>query len=292
MDHHVFSFSAMSCRNEIQLFADERETAQAAFEEAEAEVHRLERLWSRYRPDSMVTRINEAAGIGPVRVDEETAGLLDYAATAWRESGGLFDVTSGVFRRVWNFSSGRIPDDDAVRNCLPLVGWEKVVWQCPEVFLPLPGMEIDFGGLGKEYAADRAAGVLSGHGCIALVNLGGDIVASAPRPGDEPWQVGIRDPRTANSLSGHLPLYSGAFATSGDYERRIEAAGRRYGHILNPRSGWPVPGGPASVSVLAPNCLLAGTLATVAMLKGAEAKRWLDSMAAVSHLVWALASHI
>jgi len=287
MECHVFSFSAMSCRNEIQLFAENRATAQAAADQAMAEVRRLERLWSRYRPDSIVTRINQAAGRGPVVVDEETAGLLDYAATAWHESEGLFDLTSGVFRRVWDFSSGRIPDADAVRACLPLVGWDKVVWQRPEIRLPVPGMELDFGGLGKEYAADRAAGVLSGLGCIALVNLGGDIVASAARPGDEPWQIGIRDPRTAQSLSGHLPLYSGAFATSGNYERCIEADGRRYGHILDPHTGWPVPGGPASVSVLAPNCLLAGTLTTVAMLKGAEAKHWLDSMSAINHVLWA-----
>ena len=276
----------MSCRNEIQTFSETRADAQAAADQAIAEVHRLERLWSRYRPDSTVSRINEAAGRGPVVVDEETAGLLDYAATAWRESAGLFDITSGVFRRIWNFSSGRIPDAEVVRACLPLVGWDKVVWQRPEIHLPAPGMEIDFGGLGKEYAADRAAGVLSGLGCIALVNLGGDIVASAPRPGDQPWLIGIRNPQATPGIFGKLPLYSGALATSGDYERCIVADGRRYGHILDPHSGWPVPGGPASVSVLAANCLLAGTLATVAMLRGGEAKNWLDSIEAVSHVVW------
>jgi thiamine biosynthesis lipoprotein len=147
-------------------------------------------------------------------------------------------------------------------------------------------MEIDFGGLGKEYAADRAAGVLSALGCIALVNLGGDIVANAPRPGDEPWLIGIRNPDAAAGHFSKLPLYSGALATSGNYERCIEADGRRYGHILDPHTGWPVPGGPASVSVLAANCLLAGTLATVAMLRGGEAKNWLNSIGAVSHIIW------
>lgn len=275
----------MSCRNEIQVFSDDAASAQAAFENTVAEVRRIEILWSRYRPDSIVTRINESAGRKPVAVDEETAGLLDYAAAAWRESAGLFDITSGVFRRVWNFSSRRLPSKEAVSACLPLVGWDKVVWRRPEIYLPLPGMEIDFGGLGKEYAADRAARLLLEGERIALVNLGGDIVASAPRPGDEPWQIGIRDPAAAQ-LAGHLPLYSGALATSGDYERCIEADGRRYGHILSSRSGWPVAGGPASVSVIAENCLLAGTLASVAMLKGAEAERWLDSMGTVHHLVW------
>lgn len=275
----------MSCRNEIQVFSDDAASAQTAFENTVAEVRRIENLWSRYRPDSIVTHINESAGRKPVVVDEETAGLLDYAAAAWRESDGLFDITSGVFRRVWNFSSQRLPSKDAVSACLPLVGWDKVVWRRPEIYLTLPGMEIDFGGLGKEYAADRAARLLLERERIALINLGGDIVASAPRPGDEPWQIGIRDPAVAR-LAGQLPLYSGALATSGDYERCIEADGRRYGHILSPRNGWPVAGGPASVSVIAENCLLAGTLATVAMLKGAAAQHWLDSMGTVHHLLW------
>ena len=173
----------MSCRNEIQLFSDSGKAAQAACAETVAEVQRIETLWSRYRPDSIVTRINESAGRAPVAVDEETAGLLDYAATAWRESDGLFDITSGVFRRAWNFSSRRLPAKEAVSACLPLVGWDKVVWRRPEIFLPWPGMEIDFGGLGKEYAVDRAAGILAQRGGTALINLGGDIVASSPRPG-------------------------------------------------------------------------------------------------------------
>lgn len=283
MECQGISFSAMSCRNEIQLFSDDRESAQAAFRRAVEEVQRIETLWSRYRPDSIVTRINQGAGRTAVTVDEETAALLDYAAAAWHESGGLFDITSGAFRRVWDFSSRQVPNEEAVRACLPLVGWDKVSWRRPEIYLPLPGMEIDFGGLGKEYAADRVAGLLLGWS--ALINLGGDIVASAPRPGDEPWQIGIRDPKRAQSFAAHLPLYSGALATSGDYERCIEAAGRRYGHILDPRSGWPVAGGPASVTVIAQNCLLAGTLATVAMLKGAAAKNWLDSTGTLHHLM-------
>lgn len=286
MEHFSFSFSAMSCRNEIHLFAESAELAQAAFERATAEALRIEALWSRYRPESIVSRINQAAGCATVTVDPETAALIDYADVAWRESNGLFDITSGVFRRVWDFSSGRLPEASAVRACLPLVGWDKVIWRRPEITLTLPNMEIDFGGLGKEYAADRIAGQLITDGCIALVNLGGDIVVSGPRPGDEPWQIGIRAPAGANAVASHLPVYSGALATSGNYERCIEVAGQRYGHILDPLSGWPVPGGPASVSVIAQNCLLAGTLATVAMLKGSAAKTWLEAQGATHHIIW------
>lgn len=283
MDCYRVAFSAMSCRNEIQLFSDSNDHAQAVFSRAIEEVQRIESLWSRYRRDSIVTRINGSAGKASVRVDDDTASLLDYAAAAWRESEGLFDITSGVLRRVWNFSSGRLPRQESVRACLPLVGWDKVVWERPEIYLPLPGMEIDFGGLGKEYAADRIAEMLIGQARIALINLGGDIVATAPRPGDESWQIGIRCP-TAEGLSASLPLFSGALATSGDYERCVEAGGQRYGHILSPRSGWPVPHGPASVTVLAETCLLAGTLATVAMLKGEAAGDWLDGMGVVNYL--------
>lgn len=277
---HAFSFSAMSCKNEIRIFAAQREIAQTAFEEAVAKVRRIEQQWSRYRPDSVISHINGAAGQDAVVVDDETAAMIDYADVAWRESDGMFDITSGVLRRAWNFSSNRLPEASEVAALLPLVGWSQVRWHRPEILLPQPGMEIDFGGLGKEYAADLAATALTERGFIALVNLGGDMVATAPHPDGAPWEIGIRDPELANALAGRLPLFSGALATSGDYERCIKVNGRRYGHILDPHTGWPVAEGPASVSVIAPSCLVAGTLATLAMLKGSEATAWLDSMEA------------
>jgi thiamine biosynthesis lipoprotein len=165
---------------------------------------------------------------------------------------------------------------------LPLVGWHKVQWQDRRIRLPEAGMELDFGGFGKEYAADRAASVLFQHGIRhALVNLGGDVQVLGPRGLPEsqgqPWQVGVQHPRPTPShdLVASLPLGRGALATSGDYERFFEVEGRRYCHILDPRSGWPVFHW-QSVTVLAPNASTAGALSTIAMLMGEGALEWLN----------------
>ena len=286
-----YTFSAMSCANELQLAVPTAALAQAEAlaRQVEAEVRRLEALWSRYRPDSMVSRINQAKGAS-VAVDAETAGLLDYAAAAWQSSGGQFDLTSGVLRRVWRFEPGSEPPSaEAIAALLPLIGWEKVDWQSPLLRLPA-GMEIDLGGLGKEYAADRAATLIAAAGLSGLINLGGDMVATGPLPGadgsEQPWQIGIAAAGGASALAARVPLSRGALASSGDYERCLIHQGRRYGHILDPHTGWPVPDGPSAVSVLAPTCLLAGTLATLALLQGPTAADWLAANGVQHWLQW------
>jgi thiamine biosynthesis lipoprotein len=136
-------------------------------------------------------------------------------------------------------------------------------------------MEIDFGGIGKEYAADRAATVCAEHGIRhGLVNLGGDVRAVGPQPDGAPWRVGIRHPRREHAAIATVLLESGAVATSGDYERYFEVEGQRYCHILDPRSGRPVAHW-QSVSVVAPLCVVAGSCATIAMLMGADAESFL-----------------
>lgn len=284
----------MSCTNELQLVVPATAAGVAQAEAVTAqvltEVHRLEALWSRYRPDSMVSRINQAGG-QRTEVDEETAGLLDYASAAWQSSGGKFDITSGVLRRAWRFEAGAEPPAaGTITALLPLIGWDQVSWQRPWLHLPA-GMEIDLGGLGKEYAADRAATLIAAAGLSGLINLGGDMVATGPLPGadgsEQPWQIGIAAaPGGASPLAAQVPLYRGAIASSGDYERCLHHQGRRYGHILDPHTGWPVPDGPAAVSVLAPTCLLAGTLATLALLQGTAAADWLAANGVQHWLQW------
>jgi thiamine biosynthesis lipoprotein len=143
--------------------------------------------------------------------------------------------------------------------------------------LPLPGMELDFGGFGKEYAADRAATLLQEQGVKhGMVNLGGDIRLMGPRPDGRPWVIGIQHPRTPGTVMARMAVTEGALATSGDYERSfVDEDGRRYCHVLDPRTGWPVTAW-RSVSVIAPACLAAGALTTIAMLKGSEALAFLD----------------
>jgi thiamine biosynthesis lipoprotein len=278
----VYRFKAMGSPCELRLYGARAADAAAA---AQAEVLRLEAKYSRYREDSLASRINASAGdAAGVEVDLETARLLDYAATAWRESGGRFDVTSGILRRAWDFKSGRLPSQAEIAALLPLVGWDKLAWRAPRVVLPIPGMQLDFGGYVKEYAADLAAakcrevGVRNG-----LVDLGGDLAVIGPHPDGRPWRVGVRDPRAPERALAHVAVASGGVATSGDYERCMLVEGVRYGHILDPRSGWPVRG-LASVTVAAEACLVAGTLTTSALLRGESGGAWLDALGAAS--VW------
>jgi thiamine biosynthesis lipoprotein len=273
-------FTAMGSPCELRVYASSAACGRRAVGVGEREVTRLERKYSRYRDDSITARINGSAGDRRgVAVDDETAGLLDYADTLHSRSAGLFDITSGILRRAWDFRSGRVPARDELATLLPCVGWRRTRWRRPRIVLPLEGMEIDFGGYVKEYAADRVAARLREVGIRhGLVDLGGDLAVVGPHPDGSPWRVGIRNPRDPASAIGVLPLSSGAIATSGDYERFMIVEGRRYAHILDPRTGWPVSGF-ASVSVVASHCLIAGTASTVAMLKGRDAgSLWLDQL--------------
>jgi FAD:protein FMN transferase len=273
-----FAFSAMASRCEIRIAGLARRDAAPLAALAMAEVRRIEAKYSRYLASSVVSRINAAAGSGlSFRVDAETAGLLQFADQLCERSGGLFDITSGCLRRAWDFRAQRVPAQAEIEVQLRKVGWRRVDWSGVAIHLPEPGMEIDFGGIGKEYAADRAATLLQAQGVQhGLVNLGGDIRLMGPRLNGQPWQLGIQDPRHAQQLLTQLSVAQGALATSGDYERYFEVSGKRYCHILDPRTGWPVAHW-RSVSVLAPACLASGALSTVAMLQGPQAIAFLAS---------------
>ncbi len=286
MDRFRYTFQAMACENVIELFSDSLADADEAARLAVLEVARIEMKYSRYRDDSVVTAINRAAGHEPVSIDQETSQLLDYADVCYRQSDGLFDITSGVLRRVWTFKPGAmksVPLPAELEPFLTLVDWSRVERQFSfdgaQIRLPLPGMQIDFGGFGKEYAADRAAAVLLGQAIHhAFVNMGGDVVVTGPQANGEPWELGIQHPRNVGEIIATVPVSQGAVATSGDYERYIEIDGVRFGHLLNPKTGLPS-AGLQSATVFAPTCLVAGSIATIAMLKG-EHDEWLSQSGA------------
>jgi thiamine biosynthesis lipoprotein len=238
------------------------------------EALRIEAKFSRYRP-SVVTHINETAGTA-VEVDDETADLIGYSMGCYTLSEGLIDITSGALRRVWKFDgSETIPTDLQVREALRHVGWNQVTWERPILRLQ-PGMEIDFGGIGKEYAVDQALALAEAHTrAPVLVNFGGDLRVSGPRRDGTPWYVAIEDVDRAGTAAGLLELSSGALATSGDTYRHVISAGVRYGHVLNPKTGWPITDAPRSVTVHAATCTEAGLLAKLALLRGAGAEEFL-----------------
>ena len=264
---HRTAFDAMASRCEIRLAAPDVHTAELLSRRAVAEVRRIEEKYSRYRPDSIVSRLNAAAGVEPVACDKETMALMSYAAALFGASEGLFDITSGVLRKAWDFRRPRVPGPQVLEPLLALIGWQKVECGTEEVFLRRAGMEIDFGGFGKEYAADRAAALLIEAGVRhGYVNLGGDMRFIGPRLDGRPWSIGIQDPRDPDAVVASIPISHGALATSGDYERYFELDGQRYCHILDPRTGMPVRYW-RSVSVMAPMAIAAGSCSTIAMLK-------------------------
>jgi thiamine biosynthesis lipoprotein len=239
------------------------------------EAWRVERKFSRYRSDSVTAWIHANCGI-EIDVDPETASLIDFASQCFQISDGLFDITSGILRLAWKFDgSDRVPESGAIERLLPLIGFDKLKWRSPHLLLPM-GMELDFGGIGKEYAVDRAYELLAAQiNDPFLINFGGDLRANrAPAHGS--WQVGIERPDTSGKASKILELEHGALATSGDSRRYLLKDGVRFGHILDPRTGWPVAGAPRSVTVAASSCTEAGLLATLSLLQGDRAKELLE----------------
>jgi FAD:protein FMN transferase len=268
-------FFAMASPCEVLLESDDLGQGRALGADAAHEAWRIEAKFSRYRGDSVLSAINGSGGEA-VEVDAETAGLIDFAARCHKLSGGRFDITSGVLRRCWRFDgSDRLPAAAEVEALRLLIGFDKIRWEAPFVTVPV-GMELDLGGIGKEYAVDRVlAAVTARSPGAVLVNFGGDL-ASNRAPAGGPWRVGIERPGTEREAALLLGLSQGALATSGDTHRFLLRDGVRYGHIMDVRTGWPVPDAPQSVTVAAGSCTEAGMLATFAMLHGAQAEAFLD----------------
>lgn len=264
---------------EIQLFSKNTGIAEHAANLVINDVNRLEALYSRYREDSFLSKINHHASIGKkISVDEETASLLNYAATCYQQSDGLFDITSGKLRQAWHFSSQQIPTQKTLNGLLNKIGWHRLDWTPPFLDFSIPGMEIDFGGIVKEYAVDRASSLCQEAGIHhGVINLGGDIKIIGPQADGSPWKIGIRHPRKPNTVLKTLLLHHGALASSGDYERFILVNGIRYSHVLNPKTGWPVKY-MSSVSVVGDFCVVSGSASTIAMLKEEKGPEWLTSL--------------
>ncbi len=268
-------WSALGTICEIQYACPDEHRARIFEDEAVAWVERFEARYSRFRPDSLLSRINAAAGRDWVDIDDEMDGLLRFCASLHFMTRGVIDVTAGPLLRLWNYqtSTPRVPSPDEIDAARRLVGWEKVLREPGRVRLPERGMALDFGGWGKEYAVDAVAALARAHGIErALVDFGRDIMAVGAAPGKPGWHIGLEDPANpAGPCRGSLAARDVGVATSGDYLRGFTVAGKRYGHIVDVRVGRPVDNGCRQVTVVAPNCLLAGALSTALFVLGPEA---------------------
>lgn len=275
-------FTSMGSPCEIRIMVVDPKMGACVLERAVKEVQRLNDKYSRYRPESVISQINQSAGSGQVHVlDEETSAILNYADVCYQQSDGLFDITSGVLRKAWNFKAlehkATLPSDELIQQLLELVGWKKVLWSGSSFALPQKDMEIDFGGIVKEYSADAVAALCHQYGVTSgLVDLGGDIRVIGPYPEQETWRVHVQDPQKTKKSCATLNVSSGGIATSGVYERYIEINGTRYSHLLNPKTGWPVEEYITSLTILADQCIIAGSIATIGMLKGKEGLLWIE----------------
>lgn len=264
-----FPFISMGCPCEIQIEAGSERAANIAAAQALADITRLDEKYSHYRDDNWLARLCASAGGGKrIEIDEETANLLDFADTLHRQSAGRFDITAGALTKLWDLQRGRVPRSEEIDAARARIGWQRVEWTRPYLTLPIAGTRIDLGGVVKEYAADRAAEICR-HAQIAhgVVDLGGDLALIGAHADGSAWLAGIKSPAHPQRVYASIELAHGGLATSGDYERAMIVDGKRYSHIVDPVSGYPVESF-ASVSVIADSCLVAGAASTLAMLLG------------------------
>jgi thiamine biosynthesis lipoprotein len=273
------SFSAMASPCEVLMEIEDESLARQILTVVSDEAKRIEQKFSRYRDDNVIFRINHAAGKA-VQVDEETARLIDFGENLYQMSGGLFDITSGILRKAWRFDgSDNLPKRPTVKKLVKRVGWGKVSWEKASwkkgILTMKPEMEIDLGGIGKEYAVDRSIQLVQQlTDRSVLINFGGDLATNSENRRQSYWSVGQLVTGKEHAVA-MFRLRRGAIATSGDAHRYLLKDGVRYSHVLNPKTGWSVPNTPHTVSVAALTCIEAGMMSTLAMLQGDKAGEFL-----------------
>ena len=253
---------------DLTAFGPEAKTAVAA---AEAEIYRLEALWSVGYKDSDISHINRD---GIASVSEETAALVSDALELYGETGGLFNIAVYPIVDAWGFYSGehRVPDPGELETLLAVTDPAGIIVDRDSVALSAEGMAIDLGGIAKGYAsaaaadAMRAAGIRSG-----ILSLGGNVYAIGTKPDGTPWRVGVQDPSDTASLVGIISMEDEAAVTSGAYQRFFEENGVIYHHIIDPRTGRPSDSGLASVTVVMADAMRADAYSTALFIMGKEA---------------------
>lgn len=264
----------MGSRFDITVVATDSVTASGYIDLAVAEISRIEKLISSWDPNSQTSEINRNAGIKPVQVDAELFELIQRAIRISKLTDGAFDISYASMDRIWKFDGSMkvMPSEADIAASVSKVGFQNIVLDPDEstVFLKLEGMKIGFGAIGKGYAADKAKQLLMDAGVPAgIINASGDMNTWGKQANGEYWKVAITNPMDKNKVFALLPIIDGAVVTSGDYERYVNFNGKRYAHIIDPRTGYPATG-IISVTVFAPKAELADALATSVFVMGTE----------------------
>ena len=262
----------MGSRFEITAISDDKHLALTSIEAAMKEIERIEKLISSWDSLSETSLVNKNAGIKPVKVSRELSNLIGRSMEVSKLTDGAFDVTFASLDRVWKFdgSMNELPSDELVRASVSKISYLKIIRDIESntVFLSEKDMKIGFGAIGKGYAADKAKEVMKGMGIDnGLVNAGGDLIAWGSQEDGKPWQIGIADPNDKSGAYAWLSVSDMAVVTSGNYEKFVDINGKRYAHIIDPRTGYPATG-IRSVTVVCPSAELADALATAVFVLG------------------------
>lgn len=270
---YKLEFRAMSTHCQVFCHGISAEAARDFQSDAVAWVAEFEARYSRFIPDSLIGRINAAAGEHWVETDPDTDRLFDLCQELFFFTAGSFDPTALPLIKLWNWKQQPpiVPDDRAVQAARTLVGWNKIQRRPGGIFLPQRGMALDLGGIGKEYAVDCVMNLALQRGITnALVDFGQDVRVHGRAPDKNFWWIGLDDATNPGKCWTGVAVTNHGVATSGDYLRHFEFEGRRYGHIIDPRTGYPACNECRAVSVIAPSCTIAGLLSTSVCILGAK----------------------
>lgn len=264
----------MGSKFEITIVAKDAKTAVDNIDTVIAEITRIEYLISDWKPETQISAVNRNAGIKPVKVDREVFNLTKRALNLSNITGGAFDISFAAMDRIWKFdgSMKEMPDADAVKRSVAKVGYQNIILDSlnSTIFLKLKGMKIGFGALGEGYAADRCRKMMLAKGIKAgIVNGSGDMSSWGKPPKGKNWLIGITNPFEKDSLFAIVPLKNGAVVTSGSYEKFVMFNGKRYSHIINPVTGYPVTG-LTSVTIFGPDAERANGFSTSIMVLGKD----------------------
>jgi thiamine biosynthesis lipoprotein len=272
-DFHRLKCRAMSTPVNIAFAASSAAVANDFQRTAIDWIARFEARYSRFLPESIVGQINSRSGGDWLELDEDADRFLSICAEMHCLTRGVFDPAALPLLWIWDWKADppRIPAESAILAAREISGWDKVQRRPRGIRLPIAGMGIDLGGIGKEFAVDQLVAMARDLGiCDVMIDIGQDIRVAGHPPAKDAWYIGLEEPDRPGECWTAVRLTNHAVATSGDYFRSFTVDGRRYGHILDPRTGLPVSNSCQAVSVIAPNCVLAGILSTAAFILGPQ----------------------